>query len=315
MERRPLGRSGLSVPPFVFGGNVLGWTADEPTSFRLLDRLVEAGFDTIDTADVYSAWAPGHQGGESETVLGNWLARRGRRDDVKILTKVGMKMGSGEEGLSPAWIRKEIDASLQRLKTDYVDLYQAHKDDPDTPLEDTLATFAELIKAGKVRAIGCSNYSGARLKEALEVAASHGLPRYESLQPSYHLMNRAEFETDTAPVVREAGLGVISYHALAAGFLTGKYRSKADLAKSPRGKGVEKYLDARGERVLAALDAAAAKLGATQGQVALAWVIARPDITAPIASATSLEQLEGLIAGATLRLDADTMAALDAASA
>jgi aryl-alcohol dehydrogenase-like predicted oxidoreductase len=315
LPRRPLGRSGIDLPPLMFGGNVFGWTADTTTSFALLDALVDAGFNAIDTADVYSRWAPGHSGGESETVIGAWLAARGGRENVIIATKVGMDMGDGHVGLSRAWITRAVNDSLRRLQTDYIDLYQAHKDDEATPLEETLEAFASLIAAGKVRAIGASNYSAPRLREALDVSARLGVPRYESLQPHYNLVERAIYEDALEPLCAAEGLGVINYFALAAGFLTGKYRSEADLAKSPRGAGVAKYLDDRGKRILAALDAAAAKLQVTPGQIAIAWLIARPSITAPIASATSLEQLHDLLAAARLQLDAETIAALDRASA
>jgi aryl-alcohol dehydrogenase-like predicted oxidoreductase len=298
----------------MFGGNVFGWTADEATSFRLLDACVAAGINAIDTADVYSVWARGHRGGESETVIGNWLKRRGRRDDVLIATKVGSQMGSGDKGLSRAWIMRECDASLRRLRTDVIDLYQAHRDDPDTPQEETAQAFADLIRQGKVRAIGASNFSAARLKSALEVSKTHNLPRYESLQPLYNLMERAAFETELEPLCHAEQLGVINYYALAAGFLTGKYRSEADLNKSPRGGGVKKYLDARGQRVLKALDAVAAAHKATPAQVALAWLIARPSVTAPIASATSLEQLQDIVQAAELKLGTRDIETLNAAS-
>jgi len=314
MEMRPLGRSGLQVPPLMFGGNVFGWTVDEAASFRLLDGCVQAGLVAIDTADVYSRWVPGHQGGESETIIGNWLARRGRRDDVLIATKVGMIPGADGRHLSRATILAAADASLARLRTDVIDLYQAHKDDEEIPLEETLEAFAELVRQGKVRAIGASNYSGARLAEALAVSARLGLPRYETLQPHYNLLERADYERDLEPVVREHGLGVINYFALAAGFLTGKYRSEADLSKSQRGASLGKYLDARGKQVLAALDAVAARRDATPGQVAIAWLIARPGISAPIASATNEAQLAELVRAASLRLEAVDIAELDRAS-
>jgi aryl-alcohol dehydrogenase-like predicted oxidoreductase len=312
---RPLGRSGIDLPPIVFGGNVFGWTADEATSFALLDALLDAGLNAIDTADVYSRWVPGHAGGESETVIGNWLASRGVRDRVVIATKVGMDLGDGRSGLARAWIVRAVEDSLRRLQTDYIDLYQAHTDDASTPLEETLAAFGSLIQAGKVRAIGASNYTAPRLREALEVSAREGLPRYESLQPHYNLIERAIYEDALEPLCVAEGIGVINYFALAAGFLTGKYRSEADLAQSPRGQGVAKYLDARGRRILAALDAAATATGATPGEIAIAWLIARPSITAPIASATSIAQLHDLVAAAQLQLDASTVAALDRASA
>jgi len=314
MDMRQLGRSGLSVSPLCFGGNVFGWTANEAESFRLLDRFTEAGFNFIDTADVYSAWVPGHQGGESETVIGNWLARSGKRDKVVIATKVGMELAPDRKGLSPAWIRRAVEDSLRRLRIEQIDLYQSHKDDPETPLEDTLGTYAELMREGKVRAIGASNYEAPRLREALEVSAKHNLPRYESLQPHYNLAERAGYERELEPLCREAGIGVITYFSLAAGFLTGKYRSEADLAQSPRGKNAAKYLDERGLGILAALDEVAARHNAKPGQVALAWLMARPGITAPIASATSLPQLEEMIAAADLRLDAEDIERLNRAS-
>lgn len=315
MELRSLGRSGLQVSPLAFGGNVFGWTVDEALSFRLLDAWLDAGFNFIDTADVYSSWAPGHVGGESETIIGKWLKRGGKRNSVVLATKVGMPMGD-KKGLSPAYIREAVDASLRRLQTDRIDLYQSHQDDPDTPLEDTLGTFAELIKAGKVRAIGASNYTAPRLAEALDVSARLGLPRYESLQPLYNLYDRAVFEDALEPLCVERGIGVINFYALAAGFLTGKYRSEADVRKSARGANTtKKYLNARGLHILSALDAAAKTYGATPGQIAIAWQIARPSITAPIASATSIQQLDELVVAASLKLDAETIAALDAASA
>jgi aryl-alcohol dehydrogenase-like predicted oxidoreductase len=315
MELRPLGRSALRLPPIMFGANVFGWTADEAMSHRLLDALMDAGLTAIDTADVYSAWVPGHEGGESESVIGRWLKQRGGRDRVVLATKVGMKMGSGDQGLSRAWILREVEASLKRLQTDYVDLYQAHKDDPTTPLEETLGAFAQLIEQGKVRVIGASNYTAARLQEALDTSARCGLPRFESLQPLYNLMERHGFEDELQPLCLRENIGVISYYALAAGFLSGKYRNEADLSKSPRGANLKKYLDARGDRVLGALDLVSARLGVTPAQVAIAWVIARPALTAPIASATSLEQFSDIVKAASLRLDADSVAQLDEASA
>jgi aryl-alcohol dehydrogenase-like predicted oxidoreductase len=315
MEKRRLGNSLIELPPLMFGGNVFGWTIDEATSFRLLDALIAAGFNAIDTADVYSVWVRGHQGGESETVIGNWLKRRGRRDDVIIATKLGSQMGSGEKGLSRAWIMKEVDASLKRLQTDTIDLYQAHRDDPDTPQEETAQAFADLVKQGKVRAIGASNFSAARLKSALDVSRKLGLPRYESLQPHYNLVERRAYEAELEPLCQAEGLGVINYYALAAGFLTGKYRSAADLSKSPRGGGVKSYLNERGFRVLKALDDTATRHNATPAQVALAWLIARPSVTAPIASATSLEQLQEILKAVELKLDVQDIEALDTASA
>jgi aryl-alcohol dehydrogenase-like predicted oxidoreductase len=310
-----LGGSGLTVAPLAFGGNVLGWTADEATSFAVLDAFVDDGFNLIDTADVYSRWVAGHNGGESESVIGRWLKKSGKRDRIVLATKVGMDMGDGKVGLAPAYIKQAVDASLKRLQTDRIDLYQAHQDDPKTPLEDTLGAFAELIKAGKVRAIGASNYTAARLDEALQTSARAHLPRYETLQPQYNLMERAAYEGDLEALCRREGLGVINYFGLASGFLTGKYRSEADASKSPRGANiVKKYLNERGRRVLDALDSAAAQLKATPAQVALAWQIARPGLTAPIASATSVAQWRELTGAARLPLDARTIAAIDAAS-
>lgn len=315
MQQRALGGSGIMIPPLMFGGNVFGWTADEATSFTLLDALRDAGLTAIDTADVYSAWAPGHKGGESETVIGNWLHRRGGRDSMIIATKVGMAKGPDGKKLSRVSIEAGIDASLKRLQTDYVDLYQAHFDDADTPLEESLRAFASLIEQGKVRAIGASNYTAPRLREALETSARLGLPRYETLQPHYNLMERSDFEAELEPLCLEEGLGVINYFALAAGFLTGKYRSEADLSASPRGDGVKKYLDDKGMGVLAALDDIAKAHQATPAQVALAWLIARPGVTAPIASATSLKQLDDLIKATRLALPADAIETLNRASA
>ena len=318
MQLRKLGRSGLEVAPLMLGGNVFGWTADQQASFRILDAFVDAGFNAIDTADVYSRWVPGHQGGESETVIGEWLKQGGRRGRVVLATKLGMPMPGGADGdakgLSRANVVQAVDASLRRLQTDHIDLYQAHADDADAPLEETLSAFAELIKAGKVRAIGASNYTGARLKAALEASARLGLPRYETLQPHYNLYERAGYEADLAPVVREAGLGVIPYYGLASGFLTGKYRSEADLDKSPRGRGAKRYLNDRGHRILAALDAVAETHRATPAQVALAWLMSRPAVV-PIASATSVDQLRDIARSADLGLSSDDLDRLDRASA
>ena len=315
MEKRELGKSGISIPPLMLGGNVFGWTADEATSFKLLDAALAAGFNAIDTADVYSAWVPGHQGGESETVIGNWLRQRGGRDKVVIATKVGMEMGSGSKGLSKAWIAQAVEDSLKRLQTDYIDLYQAHRDDEGVPLEETLQAFADLIRQGKVRAIGASNYTAPRLREALRTSEQLGLPRYETLQPHYNLVERAAFEGELEEVCRAEGLGVISYFALASGFLSGKYRSEADLENSPRGGGVKKYVNDRGHRVLQALDEVAARYGATPAEVAIAWLIAQPGVTAPIASATSVEQVQDLVKAAQLQLDRQAIERLDQASA
>ena len=315
MDYRTLGRSALKVSPLCFGGNVFGWTADERTSFALLDAWVDAGFNFVDTADVYSRWAPGHAGGESETVIGRWLKQSGKRDKVVIATKVGMDMGEGRIGLKPARIREAVEASLRRLQLDCIDLYQAHKDDEATPLADTLETFAALVKEGKVRAIGASNYSAARLAEALDTSKRLGLPRYESLQPLYNLYDRSEFEGGLQALCVREDVGVINFYSLAAGFLTGKYRGEADAARSPRGAGVvKKYVNARGQRILAALDEAAAATGSTPGQVAIAWLLAQPAVTSPIASATSLAQLQDLVKAAQLKLPAEVLASLDRAS-
>jgi aryl-alcohol dehydrogenase-like predicted oxidoreductase len=314
MERRPIGRSGLRVPPLCFGGNVFGWTADAATSFTLLDRLVEAGVNFVDTADVYSAWVPGNKGGESETILGDWLKRRGGRERMVIATKVGSEM-AGKKGLSKAYIRQAAEDSLRRLQTDYIDLYQSHRDDPGTPIEETLEAYAGLIKAGKVRAIGASNFTAERLSQSLAVAERTGLPRYECLQPEFNLYDRASYEGDLERVCRENEVGVITYFSLASGFLTGKYRSDADLGQSPRGQGVKKYFDERGRRVLAALDEVAGNHHARPAQVALAWLMARPGITAPIASATQIEQLDELIGATRLKLEPEEVETLDRAGA
>lgn len=312
MKKRPLGRSGLEIAPLVLGGNVFGWTADERASFEVLDAFVGAGFNMIDTSNSYSSWVSGHDGGESERMIGRWLARRGRRDDVLIATKCGADLGPGRSGQSARVIEQEIEGSLRRLQTDYVDLYQSHYPDPQTPIEETLEAYGRLLKSGKVRAIGVSNVSGPQLREALAAADGDTRPRWESLQPEYNLYDREGYERELEPIVREAGLGVIPYFSLAAGFLTGKYRSEADFSKSPRGAGMKKYLNDRGRRVLAALDQVAAQYNATPAQVALAWLMAKPTVTAPIASATSRAQLEDLVRAASLALDAEAMALLDA---
>ena len=312
MIRRRLGRSALETAPIAFGGNVFGWTVDEPASFALLDSFVDAGFNLIDTADGYSAWVPGNQGGESETIIGKWLRRSGKRDKVLIATKVAKL--ARRPGLSATNIALAVEDSLRRLQVDAIDLYQSHQDDPATPIEETLGAYAKLIEQGKVRAIGASNFSAARLSESAAIAQKYNLPRYESLQPEYNLVSRAGYEAELEPLVRRQDIGVISYYGLASGFLTGKYRKEADLAKSPRGQGVKKYLDARGLRILAALDEVAARRGATPAQVALAWLIARPGITAPIVSATSVAQLEEILGAARLQLAAEDIATLDAAS-
>ncbi len=315
MQKRSLGKSGISIAPLMFGGNVFGWTADEATSFKLLDAFVAAGFDAIDTADVYSKWVPGHKGGESEAILGKWLKARGRRDKVVIATKVGMEMPGIGQGLRRDYILARVEDSLKRLQTDYIDLYQSHTDDKAAPLDETLAAYAKLVEQGKVRAIGASNYEAPRLAEALKTSAAKGLPRYETLQPLYNLADRADFEKALQPLCVKEGIGVIPYYSLASGFLTGKYRSDADLGKSPRGARAKGYLNDRGRRILAALDAVSARLEAKPGQVALAWLMTRPAVVAPIASATSLAQLEEMLGAARLKLDADAVKQLDAASA
>lgn len=314
MQRRKLGDSGLEVAPLAVGGNVFGWTADEATSFRLLDAFVEAGFNLVDTADVYSRWAPGNQGGESETILGKWFRQSGKRDRVVLATKVGMEMGPDKKGLSRAYIRQAVEDSLNRLQTDHIDLYQSHRDDESTPLEETLGAFADLIRQGKVRAIGASNYSAERLAEALRVSKELGLPTYSCLQPQYNLCERAGFEDALEPLCIEAGLGVIPYYSLASGFLTGKYRSEADLGARTRGQSVRKYLNDRGFRILAALDEVAGQLESNPARVAIAWLMTRPGITAPIASATSLGQLDDLIEATRLELSPSAIERLNLAS-
>jgi aryl-alcohol dehydrogenase-like predicted oxidoreductase len=315
MQLRPLGRSPLRVSPLCLGGNVFGWTATEAKSFEVLDALAGAGLNFIDTADVYSVWAPGHRGGESETVIGNWLKRSGRRKDVVIATKVGMAMAPDRKGLSAAHIARSAEESLRRLQTDYIDLYFSHCDDAGVPMEETLGAHQKLITEGKVLAIGASNFTAPRLREALETSRRHGLPRYEVLQPHYNMYARSDYESALEPLCLEQQIGVVSYFALAAGFLTGKYRTPADAAKSARGKGVvESFLNERGLRILAALDEVGRRHRASPASVALAWQIARPSITAPIASATTVDQLGDLIAATQLRLDAAAIEQLDTAS-
>ncbi|MBS0223613.1 MAG: aldo/keto reductase [Proteobacteria bacterium] len=316
MEKRKLGKSGIEIAPIALGGNVFGWTADEATSHRVLDAFIDAGFSFVDTADVYSRWAPGNKGGESETVIGSWLRKdKGKRNRVVIATKCGMDMPGVGQGLSRAHIVKSVDASLKRLNTDRIDLFQSHRDDKDTPQEETLSTYAELIKAGKIRAIGASNFEAPRLAEAAEISREKGLPRYESLQPYYNLMERGLFEGELENECLKEGIGVIPYYSLASGFLSGKYRSDADLGKSARGAGIKKYLNDKGHAVLGALDDAARKHNVNTAQVALAWLMQRKSITAPIVSATSVTQLEDLVAAPRVTLDALSIAAIDAASA
>lgn len=316
MNKRPLGRTGLSIAPLVFGGNVFGWTADEKTSFDLLDRFVEAGLNAVDTADVYSAWVPGNAGGESETIIGKWMKARGARDRIVLITKVGSPMGEGKKGLSARYIGEAVEASLKRLQTDAIDLYLSHWPDPDTPHEESLAAYDKLLKAGKVRAIGCSNLDAAQLGASLEAAKAHGLPRYDVLQPEYNLYDREKFEGPLADLCVKEEIGVITYFSLAKGFLSGKYRSEADLGKSPRGeRGVRPYLNDKGFRVLKALDEIAGAHKAKPAEVALAWLVVKKAVTAPIASATTLDQMESLIRSASITLSAAEMAALDAAGA
>ena len=314
MEKRKLGNSGLEVAPLAFGGNVFGWTVDEPTSFALLDAFVEAGFNLIDTADMYSTWVKGNKGGESETIIGKWLKRSGNRAKVVIATKVGKEMGPNRKGLSKTYIPQTVEDSLRRLQTDYIDLYQSHDDDPDTPLEETLETYDQLIRQGKVRAIGASNYNAQRLAEALAVSEQSSCPRYECLQPLYNLYDRVDYEKELEPLCREKGLGVIPYFSLASGFLTGKYRSKDDLSKRARGDFVKKYLNARGFAIINALDKVAQDQNMTPAQIALSWLIAHPSITAPIASATNLEQIKELIQAATIELNPAAIDLLNQAS-
>jgi len=312
---RPLGDSGIEVPRLTFGGNVFGWTVDEKTSFSLLDALVERGLFFIDTADVYSRWVPGNQGGESETIIGKWLKKSGKRDRIVLATKVGMELSPEKTGLKPAYIRQAVEDSLRRLQTDVIDLYQAHRDDSDTPLLDSLRAFDSLIKEGKVRAIGASNYSASRLQEALDISKNNGLERYETLQPEYNLYDRAGYEGELESVALKQGLGVINYYSLASGFLSGKYKKPADASKSQRGPSiVEKYLNERGKRIIEALEDVAASHDVSATQVALAWQIARPSITAPIVSATSLQQVEELVQATQLELSKQEIEELSRAS-
>ena len=315
MKRHALGRTGFEVAPLAFGGNVFGWTADEPTSFKLLDAFVDAGGNLIDTANSYSRWVPGHQGGESETVIGRWIARRGRHGDVVIATKVGADMGEGGRCLRRDYIMQAADESLRRLQIEAIDLYQSHWDDEKTPLDETLDAYARLIRQGKVKAIGASNLTAARLAEALDVSAREGLPRYDTLQPPYNLYDRETFEGELRDLCLREDIGVITYFSLAAGFLTGKYRTQADYAKSPRGAGMKKFLNERGLRILDALDDVAARLHSTPASVALAWLMAQPGVDAAIASATSLAQFEALIAATRLSLDEVDARELEEASA
>ena len=316
MQLRPLGQTGLQIAPIIFGGNVFGWTADEKRSFELLDAFVDAGFNAIDTADVYSRWVPGHQGGESETLIGRWLkANPARRRQVLLFTKVGMDMGDEHKGLGKLWIERAVEDSLRRLDTDVIDLYQSHRPDPETSYEETLDTYDRLRKAGKIRAFGCSNFDARQLAEAQDSARINALPAYQTLQPEYNLCDRASYDGPLRDLAMKLDLGVIPYYSLASGFLTGKYRTEADLAQSPRGGGVRKYMNPRGMRILDALDQVSQRHGTQPAVVALAWLIAREGVTAPIASATSVDQLKNFSAAAELQLGEGDRTLLDQASA
>jgi len=315
MEKRKLGKSDLLVSPLTFGGNVFGWTLNETESFKILDAFVDAGFNLIDTADTYSTWVPGNHGGESETIIGNWLKKSGKRKNVIIATKLGGDMGNGKKGLSAKYIKAEVEASLKRLQTDYIDLYQSHYDDPQTFVSETMSAFNELIKEGKVRYIGASNFSAQRIKESNDFARQNNLQPYISLQPLYNLYDRQKFEKEYLKLVTDEGLGVIPYYALASGFLSGKYRSEADLNKSPRGQGIKKYLDERGLRILSAMDKVAADQQASLSEIAIAWLLHKSYIASPIASATNEKQLKELLKGTALKLSAEQKQQLDEASA
>lgn len=315
MKKRNLGASDLSVAPIAFGANVFGWTLDEKASFRILDEFVDHGFDLIDTADTYSTWVPGNQGGESETIIGNWLKSSNKRDNVIIATKLGGDMGQGKKDLSAPYVRKAVEASLQRLKIDHIDLYQTHYDDLDTPVDETLEVLNKLVEEGKVRYIGTSNLSPERIKESLETSAANNWASYISVQPLYNLHEREKFETKYRDLVKDNNLAVLNYYALASGFLSGKYRSEDDLNKSQRGPGIKKYLDERGFRILSALDKVAGEHNVSQAMVAIAWLLHKPEVTAPIASATNSTQLSDLLKSATLSLSSEDMNLLDDASA
>jgi aryl-alcohol dehydrogenase-like predicted oxidoreductase len=314
-KMRELGRSGIKVAPLAFGGNVFGWTADEATSFKLLDAFVDAGLNLIDTADSYSKWAPGNRGGESETIIGKWIKQSGKREKVVIATKVGSEITPEKKGLSRKYILQSAEESLARLQTDVIDLYQSHRDDPNTPVEETLEAYAELVRQGKVRAIGCSNFTAERVAQSLAASKAHGWPRYETLQPNYNLYDRDDYESQLEPLALKEGLGVIPYFSLASGFLSGKYRSAEDATTRPRAGMLKKYFNERGSRILEALDQVAARLGTTPARVAIAWLIARPSLTAPIASATNLDQLHDLVEATRLELDASAIETLNQASA
>ncbi|MXV52543.1 aldo/keto reductase [Pedobacter sp. HMF7647] len=314
MKKRKLGKSELEVYPWAFGGNVCGWTIDEKASFNVLDSFIDHGFDFIDTADVYSKWVAGNKGGESEAIIGNWLQKRKGRDKIILATKVGSEMEPGKKGLSKDYILSAVEASLRRLKTDYIDLYQSHYEDPETPIEETLSAYQQLLKDGKVRVIGASNYKPSSLEDAINVSKEQNLPAYQTLQPEYNLFARQEFETELQPICVQNGLGVITYFSLASGFLTGKYRTEADFNKSKRGAGMKKYLNKRGEKILKALDEVSNRTQSTPAQVSLAWLLTREGITAPIASATSSEQISDLSKAFSLNLDEESLRILNEAS-
>jgi len=314
MQKKQLGRSGLEVAPLAFGGNVFGFTVDERQSFELLDKFLEKGFNLIDTADSYSRWKPGNKGGESETIIGNWMKRKNNRDKVVLATKVGSDMGDGKKGLSKKYIFEEVEASLKRLQTDHIDLYQSHFDDLDTPVSETIEAYSELIRQGKVKVIGASNLSPERLVESLKFSEKNDLPAYQVLQPEYNLYNRQKFEKEYLQICLEYNLGVINYFPLASGFLTGKYRTEKDLSKSIRGDGIKKYLNARGQRILVALDQVSKKHNSEPAAISLAWLMAQPSITAPIASATNVKQLDTLLTSVDIKLDKDDVDLLNEAS-
>ena len=318
MEKRELGKSGIKVAPLAFGTNVFGWTADEATSFELLDAFVDSGFSLVDTADVYSRWIPGHVGGEAETIIGKWIKKSGKRNKVVIATKVGHLMGMGlksEKGLAKEYILRAVEGSLKRLQTDYIDLYQSHQDDAETPIHETLEAYDILIKQGKIKAIGASNFTAARLAESLKVSEKYKLPAYQTLQPLYNLYDREVFEKELEPLCLEKGIGVINFYALACGFLTGKYRTPEDFSKSMRGDRVKaNYFNERGLRILGATDEVAKKYNATPAQVSIAWLVARPSVTAPIASATSIKQFNDFVKGVELKLDKASIEQLNNAS-
>ncbi|MBB5621304.1 aryl-alcohol dehydrogenase-like predicted oxidoreductase [Pedobacter cryoconitis] len=316
MDKRKLGNTDLLVSPVTFGGNVFGWTLDEKKSFEVLDGFIEAGFNFIDTADVYSRWVPENKGGESETIIGNWMKARNNRNQIILATKVGSNMElNGKKCLSKKYILEAVDASLLRLKTDYIDLYQSHYDDPETPVQETLEAYDQLIRTGKVRWIGASNFSAERFKESLETSARLSLPKYQTFQPEYNLYKREGFEKELEQICLDNQVGVINYYSLASGFLTGKYRSETDLGKSQRGSAVKEFMNPRGFRILKALDEVSEQYNSSLASVALAWLMARPSVTSPIASVTSLAQLKNLTKAAALRLDVEVISILDAASA